>query len=113
MAQFLIDENLPYYFSLWNNEYCIHVADLKGVFTDEEIWSYALKNKLTIISKDADFSNKILYHSPPPRVIHIRLGNLKLNQLYEALKPNWDQVLQLSNNYKLVNVYMDRIESIE
>ncbi|MAC95603.1 MAG: hypothetical protein CMC96_08875 [Flavobacteriales bacterium] len=113
MAQFLIDENLPYYFSLWNNEYCIHVADIKSVYTDEEIWSYALTNKLTIISKDADFSNRILHHSPPPRVVHIKLGNLKLNQLYEALKPNWGQILQLSKKYKLVNVYADRIESIE
>ncbi|MEZ4821876.1 MAG: DUF5615 family PIN-like protein [Ignavibacteria bacterium] len=37
------------------------------------MWEYAKENNLTIISKDADFSSRILIKSPPPKVIHIRL----------------------------------------
>lgn len=38
MTSFLIDENLPYRFSLWaGNEYT-HVKDLADVRTDSQIW---------------------------------------------------------------------------
>ena len=74
MAKFLIDVNLPYYFSLWNNINYVHQKDLDDEWTDEQIWKYSLENVLTIITKDSDFSNKILLHNPPPKVIHIRFG---------------------------------------
>jgi len=32
--------------------------------SDDLIWNYAKKNKLTIISIDADFSNRILLEDP-------------------------------------------------
>ena len=38
MHKFFIDENLPYYFDLWNNEDFIHVHDLHGISKDEDIW---------------------------------------------------------------------------
>ncbi len=41
MLKYLVDENLPYYFSLWNNPKFIHVHDLKQVRTDEDIWKFA------------------------------------------------------------------------
>jgi predicted nuclease of predicted toxin-antitoxin system len=65
MAKFLIDLNLPYYFSLWNSDEFIHLKDINEKFSDEKIWEYAEKNNLTIISKDCDFSNRILFKIPP------------------------------------------------
>ena len=73
MKRFLIDVNLPYYFSLWNNEEFIHQKDIDDEWTDEKIWNYARQNNLTIITKDSDFSHRIILNSPPPKVIHIRL----------------------------------------
>jgi len=61
MPKFLIDANLPYYFSLWNNEDFIHVKDIDDSLTDDAIWNYAKQNNLTIITKDSDFSLKVLY----------------------------------------------------
>jgi predicted nuclease of predicted toxin-antitoxin system len=58
MTRYLIDENLPYYFSLWNNKMFIHVNDLPSVKTDNEIWEYAKENNLIIVTKDSDFSNR-------------------------------------------------------
>ena len=52
MPQYLIDENLPYNFSLWRNDKFIHVLDLSGLKTDSEIWEYAKKNDLIIVSKE-------------------------------------------------------------
>jgi len=68
---------------------------------------------LTIITKDADFSNRIMVSEPPPKVIHIKVGNMRLNQLYEFLSTHWFEILELSNKSKLVNVYRDRLYSID
>lgn len=78
MPKFLVDVNLPYFFSLWKNEDFIHQFDINDAWPDNKIWSYAKEHQLTIITKDSDFSNKILFHTPPPKVIHVRFGKLKM-----------------------------------
>ena len=37
MLRFLVDENLPYYFKLWDNDTFTHVYDLDLIHTDTEI----------------------------------------------------------------------------
>ena len=70
MTKYLIDANVPYYFSLWQNELYQHIIDIDPHMRDSEIWAYAKQHNLTIITKDADFSNLVLLNTPPPRVIH-------------------------------------------
>ena len=113
MPKFVVDANLPYLFSLWKSEKFIHVYDINDSMTDEEIWNYAKENKLTIITKDADFSTKALFKAPPPKVIHLKIGNMKMRQLYDFLSKNWDEIEQASDSYRLINVYIDRIEGIQ
>lgn len=113
MPKFLIDVNLPYYFSLWKGDDYIHQNDIGDEFTDTQIWNYALANRLTIISKDSDFSNRVIFHLSPPKVIHIRLGNLKMRDFFTAMNSVWDEVLELNKEHKLVTVFRDRIEAIE
>lgn len=112
MKKYLIDVNLPYHFSLWNSDEFIHQKDIDDEWTDEQIWNYAKKNDLTIVSKDADFSNRIILSVPPPKVIHIRFGNLKFNEFFKILTDNWTEIQNLNAKYKLVNVFRDRIEGI-
>ncbi|TRW23127.1 hypothetical protein FMM05_15665 [Flavobacterium zepuense] len=113
MADFLIDVNLPYYFSLWNSDSFIHQKDINDEWTDEQIWKYAQENNLTILTKDSDFSNKILLRQPPPKIIHIRFGNMKMKDFYDTISKLWSDVLILNKNNKLVNVFKDRIEAFE
>lgn len=113
MPKFLIDINLPYYFALWNSPEFIHQKDLNSKWSDEEIWNYAKNNNLTIITKDIDFSNKIMLNFPPPKVIHIRFGNLKMKPFFEVINKLWSTILEINNGHKLVNVFIDRIEGIE
>jgi predicted nuclease of predicted toxin-antitoxin system len=113
MHKYLIDENLPYYFKLWNNPKFIHVFDLPNISTDEEIWDFAKTNNLTIITKDADFSNKIMFKSPPPKIVHLKIGNMKITELYHFLNAIWSSILGELEGHKLVNVFQDRIESFE
>lgn len=113
MSKFLIDANLPYYFSLWNNSDFIHLKDINDEWTDEQVWTFAKENNLTIITKDSDFSNKIMLNNPPPKVIHLRFGNMKMNAFFDLITKLWNDVLEMNNDHKLVNVFADRIEGIE
>jgi len=67
---------------------------------------------LVIVSKDADFSDRIIIHSPPPWVVHLRFGNLRKKDFHALLARLWSQIETLLKFHKLVNVYADRIEGI-
>jgi predicted nuclease of predicted toxin-antitoxin system len=112
MAKFLVDVNLPFYFSLWNSQDYIHQYQLGDDWKDEQIWNYAKQNNLTIITKDSDFSHRILFNTPPPKVIHIRIGNKKMKEFFTILSTSWDQVLELNNQYKLVNFFENHLEAV-
>jgi predicted nuclease of predicted toxin-antitoxin system len=104
MPSFIIDENLPYYFSLWHNKNHINVFDIPNISTDEEIWNYAKRHIMVIVSKDADFSTKILFNNPPPKVIHLKIGNMKIAEFYNFLNKVWPEILIQIKSHKLVNV---------
>jgi len=112
MKKYLIDVNLPRYFSLWAGEEYEHVVNIDDEMKDSEIWEYAKQHDLVIVTKDADFSDRILLSDPPPRIIHIRTGNMKMREFHQHLSQLWEQVRLLSENYKLVQVYNDRVEGV-
>jgi predicted nuclease of predicted toxin-antitoxin system len=76
MPRFLIDVNLPYRFSLWSGDECVHRRDIGETWTDPRLWQYARERDLVIVSKDADFSDRAMISASPPRVIQLRFGNL-------------------------------------
>jgi predicted nuclease of predicted toxin-antitoxin system len=112
VPRYLIDVNLPYRFSLWQGPEYVHVFDLDDSWTDLQIWHYAQRHDLTIVSKDADFSALAMASHPPPRVVHLRIGNLKLHDLHQTLQDLWPEVLGLSETHRLVTVFRDRIEGV-
>ncbi|MCF8303065.1 MAG: DUF5615 family PIN-like protein [Bacteroidales bacterium] len=42
--RFLVDVNLPKYFSYFNKDNFMHIVDLDPRMSDKEIWEYAIKN---------------------------------------------------------------------
>ncbi|WPL18277.1 hypothetical protein Thiowin_03343 [Thiorhodovibrio winogradskyi] len=46
--------------------------DLGETLTDTQIRTYAAERDMIIVSKDTNFSDRVLVSEPPPRVIHIR-----------------------------------------
>ena len=113
MDRYLVDVNLPRYFSLWADGSYEHIVDINDELKDSEIWAYAREHRLTIITKDADFSDMMLVNEPPPKVIHIKLGNMKMRDFHQAVSKIWPEVCGISQDYKLVRVYRDRIEGID
>jgi len=113
MAKYLIDANLPYYFGLWNNPTFIHLRDIDDSWSDDQIWNYAKFNDLIIITKDADFSIKVLNKGIPPKVIHLKFGNLKMKDFHGIITRNWADIEKAIEESSLINVYSDRIECLK
>jgi predicted nuclease of predicted toxin-antitoxin system len=113
VARYLIDANLPRRFALWSGGDCEFVHDLGADWSDTRIWNHATANGLTIVSKDADFSDRVFMSAEGPSVIHIRVGNLTLAEFHQYLTSVWADICRASDACRLGRVYRDRIESIE
>jgi predicted nuclease of predicted toxin-antitoxin system len=66
MRGFLFDENLPQVPSLRSNWPIKHAREFGARPTDSELWVHARDNDLAIVTKDADFSQRIVLSAPPP-----------------------------------------------
>lgn len=49
----------------------------------------------------------------PPKIIHIKIGNMKLKDFAAMIEQNWETAEKISETHKLVNVFIDRIEAVE
>ena len=112
MPRYLIDANLPYRFSLWRGPDYVHVHDLGEDWPDAKIWRYACEHRLTIVTKDADFSDLALLNEAPPWVVQLRIGNMRLKVLHVFLNRIWPEIERMLSIHKLVLVYPDRIEGL-
>ena len=74
MKGFLFDENLPQRIQFSPKLPVISISDVGASPTDSEVWEFARKRELVIVSKDADFSDRIIIQRPPPWVVHLRFG---------------------------------------
>ncbi|CAN5848384.1 hypothetical protein BH24DEI2_BH24DEI2_05980 [soil metagenome] len=112
MTRFLFDENLPYKLRFAPSLPVVHARDLGVSPSDTDLWNHARANDLVIVTKDADFSARILIADPPPKVVHLRFGNVRLAAFYAHLAQVWPRVEVLLETNKLVNVYLDRLEAV-
>ena len=99
---FLVDVNLPKYFSFFNDDNFVFVSDINLKMSDAEIWDYALEKKLTILTKDTDFYNRLLISTVSPKIVHFQLGNFSLKQLHLYFNDNWTKINSEINNSKLI-----------
>jgi predicted nuclease of predicted toxin-antitoxin system len=109
---FLIDVNLPKYFSFFNDAHFIFVADINLQMSDTEIWDYALKNELIILTKDTDFYNRFLVSSTAPKIIYFQLGNCSLKQLHHYFNGNWERIQSEIENSRLIIAKENHIECV-
>jgi len=112
VTRFLIHANLPYRFALWHGDNYQHVYDLDDSWSDREIWDYARGNNQVIVSKDADFSDWVLLGDPAPRVVHNRVGNLRIREFHTVMHRVWPQVSMLIDTHRLIIVHEDRLEAV-
>ena len=113
MKKYLVDANLPSKIPIWRTEEFEFVANIDDEWSDTEIWSYARSHNLTIITKDSDFSHRIISSQPPPRIIHVKIGNLRLKEFNLFIERIWGSASKLSEKHKLVNLFIDHMEGVE
>ena len=112
MKGFLFDENLPARLRFSPNLPAVSFSTVEAHPSDSQLWEYARHHELVIVSKDADFSDRIITRNPPPWVVHLRFGNLKRNEFHALRARVWPQIETLLKTHKLVNVYSGRLEGI-
>ena len=113
MKGFLFDQNLPGRFTFAPSLPIVHATALGPSPTDTEIWLHAREHDLVIVTKDADFSDRMILARPPPRVVRLCFGSLRRTAFHALLASVWPQVEGLLVTHKLVNVYADRLEAVE
>lgn len=112
MTGFLFDENLPRRIRFTPSLPMSHTDALGTSPQDAAVWEHARSTSLVIVSKDADFSDRILVTEPPPWVVHLRIGNMRRDDFHAFLARVWPQIENLLPAHKLVNVYPNRIEAV-
>lgn len=112
MNGFLIDNNLPDCLACWQAGDCVFVKTLGPTSSDSELWELARERDWVIVTKDSDFSHRIAVAQPPPRVIHVHVGNMRLRQLEVFINANWDAVRVAIETHKLVTLRRDGMDCV-
>mgnify|MGYP000846742162 FL=1 len=112
-ARFLVDVNLPKKFSFFNSPDFIHVMDIDSTLKDKDIWEFAIKHSLTILTKDTDFYEMFLTKEQHPKVVSFRFGNFTLGDLYQYFTSNWNIILRLLEESEFILAYEDKIKAIK
>ena len=111
MKGFLLDENLPTRLTFSPSMKTSHARDFGGNPTDSELWELARFQQWVIVTKDADFSERILVSKAPPWIVRLRFGNMRRKEFHRFLAAVWPQIESLLPAHKLICVYPDRIEA--
>lgn len=89
-------------------EDCFHVDNisLNIPAKDNEIWEYAKRYDLIIVTNDEDFLNLSVIKSFPPKVILLKTGNLLRKPIEELLIKMKPQIIefQLSEEYGVLEI---------
>ena len=90
----LIDENLSYKLAARiRNTFkgTVAVSKIEALgegAPDQNVWDYAKRHRLAILTKDQDFVEYWARLGPPPKVIHIKMGNSRLAKIESLINDN-------------------------
>ncbi|RUM74737.1 MAG: hypothetical protein DSZ11_03515 [Sulfurovum sp.] len=65
--------------------------------SDVKVWFFARSNDYTIVIKDSDFNDLVIYKGIPPKVIWIKLGNCKVRDIENVLRDNVEAIKDFLN----------------
>lgn len=113
MGIFIVDANLLFDVPVWRDDRFQFVLKINASWEDDEIWNYAKEHELIIVTKDKDFILKQAFAGVPPKVVHIKFGNLKLNDFINRIQMVWNEVEELIQTHSTVNIYLTYLEAIK
>ncbi len=62
--------------------------------SDLEVWEFAKANNYTIVTKDSDFNDLVIFKGIPPKVIWLKIGNCKVVEIEKILK-EYEQTIKV------------------
>ncbi|MEM7717332.1 MAG: DUF5615 family PIN-like protein [Cyanobacteria bacterium P01_A01_bin.68] len=68
---------------------------------DYLVWEYASENQFVIVTKDSDFSELSLLRGFPPKVIWIRIGNCKTDEIESLIRSHTKEIENFNNESSL------------
>ena len=79
---------------------CLHVdhIGLNVPASDDEIWDYAMRNNLIIVTNDDDFNNFLNLKGYPPKIILLRTGNQSNSYIGSLLIKHRDNIRLFSED---------------
>ncbi|MEP7153407.1 MAG: DUF5615 family PIN-like protein [Nitrospira sp.] len=77
----------------------VHVCDVDLHSADDDtVWNYAIRHHLIIVPKDADFHQRSFVSGHPPKIIWIRLGNCRTQEIESLLRSYRNDVVAFVQN---------------
>jgi predicted nuclease of predicted toxin-antitoxin system len=109
----LIDENLPATLATALPIECVHATDFGRNPTDHELWIIARDQNFVVLTRDTDFFDRLMLEGPPPKVIWIRLGNLRRRDLEKKIGDLWPILAGLLDRADLIEIYPHAVETFQ
>ena len=111
---FIIDAQLPPSLSALlrsKGHTCIHASELpSGTQTsDGFIEKLSLKEKSAVITKDNDFYHTFLIKQQPYRLIMVRVGNMRKNDLIQLFDKNLDNIITAIESSKMIEITKEEV----
>ena len=98
----LLDENLSHRLVAELSEIfpgSVHVREVGlASASDDDVWQYAARNGLAIVSKDADFHQRSFVEGFPPKVIWIRRGNCTTAEIGDLLRRRSSEITEFGDD---------------
>lgn len=113
MKHLLIDENLPASLAGILPLDCTHATRLGAQPTDHQLWLHARENDWTILTRDTDFFDRLMLEGPPPKVIWVRLGNIRRKDLESMLIRLWPRIITLITDADLIEIHPGSLETFQ
>lgn len=96
--KFIIDNQLPLALAKWlqsRGEDAVHVIEREQAKADDWcIWSDAIREGRIVVSKDEDFVILASRRGDPGRLLWLRVGNCRTDDLIRRFETSWDRVLE-------------------
>ena len=64
-----------------------------GASDDSQVWDYALKNGLSIVTKDEDYSQMSVFRGSPPKIIWLLIGNCTTGQVEALIRMRYADIM--------------------
>lgn len=98
----LFDQNISHRILSQLNDHFHGSNSVKGVglinSTDREIWEFARENNLIIVSQDSDFKDLNSLYGFPPKIILVRVGNLRTSEIAALLTERFEELSSFEND---------------